>query len=452
MPTKTKPTVRPTPVDAVSPPSSDSPVLTPADFVPSSLTGWIGVVGFILGVISLNKYEAIGQQLLHRAVGLPRYWEGLAIMAFTSLPMLVCDSILLRRRARQTGESTTRPPSYSVGRTVTKLVGLLGSVVLLGFLYWIFPEYFPSLQPDSGFYSNFFSLCRAVAPWAVVGCAAYFFVIDARLSEPYDGYWYFGRVILLNFRDVDWAKVRNHLRTWAVKGFFMPLMFTYLCDNLPGLIYRGWPDFLTGFHYFHNFLFTIDLAFVSCGYVLTLRWVQSHVRSAEPTALGWTAALMCYMPFWKMIGDLYLGYWGDNSWDRWINPGQPLLYLWGGAILFFETIFVWATISFGLRFSNLTHRGIVRTGPYYFTKHPAYISKIIAFLLIAVPWLDSRGLEQSVRNCLMLSGLAFIYWIRARTEERHLSSIDATYAVYANEVRQRHRRWFRPLTGLFGKA
>lgn len=453
MPTKTKPTVRPTPAGAVSPSPSDPALSIQPDFVPSLLTGWIGVIGFILGVVCLNKYETVGQELWHRAIGIPRYWEGLAMMAFTSVPMLVCDWMLLRRRNNPSGSlGVAPPPRYSVGRTLTKLVGLIGSVALLAVLYWIFPEYFPSLQPDSGFYSNFFSLCRAIAPWAVIACAAYFYLIDGRMAEPHDGYWYFGRILLLNFRDIDWAKVRNHLRTWAVKGFFMPLMFTYLCDNLPGLHYHGWPDFLTGFHYLHNFLFTIDLAFVSCGYVLTLRWVQSHVRSAEPTALGWTAALMCYMPFWKTIGDLYLGYWGDNAWDRWLTPEHTLFYVWGAAILFFETIFVWATISFGLRFSNLTHRGIVRKGPYYFTKHPAYISKICAFLLIAVPWLDSRGLEQSVRNCLMLGGLAFVYWIRAKTEERHLSGVDATYALYAEEIRERHRRWFGPFAGFSRKG
>lgn len=406
----------------------------------------MGVIGFVVGVICLNRYETVGLAVFHREIGVARYWEGLALMAFTAVPMLVCDMILLRRRRVPDApiDGVTRQHDYSTGRTMTKLIGLFGTVALLAALYWIFPEYFESLRPDSGFYSNFFSLCRVVAPGAVLVCAAYFFFIDARLQEPRDGYWHFGRVLLLSFDEVNWAKVGNHLRTWAVKGFFMPLMFTYLCDNLPGLHYHGWPDFLTGFHYLHNFLFTIDLAFVSCGYVLTLRWVQSHVRSAEPTALGWVAALMCYMPFWKTIGDLYLGYWGDTSWDRWLAPGQPLFYFWGGAILFFETIFVWATISFGLRFSNLTHRGIVRNGPYFFTKHPAYVSKIFAFLLIAVPWLDSRGFEQAVRNCLMLGGLAFIYWVRAKTEERHLTRVDATYALYAAEVRQRHRRWFLP--------
>ncbi|HEX3730974.1 MAG TPA: hypothetical protein VHV47_14275, partial [Opitutaceae bacterium] len=100
-------------------------------------------------------------------------------------------------------------------------------------------------------------------------------------------------------------------------------------------------------------------------------------------------------------------------------------------------------ISFGLRFSNLTHRGIVRFGPYYFTKHPAYLAKLCAFFLIAVPCCDTRGFGAQLRNCLMLAGLAGVYWVRAKTEERHLASVDPAYSIYAAEVRERHRRWWR---------
>lgn len=123
-------------------------------------------------------------------------------------------------------------------------------------------------------------------------------------------------------------------------------------------------------------------------------------------------------------------------------------------ILIFEAIFVWATISFGLRFSNLTHRGIVTQGPYYFTRHPAYITKICAFFLIALPWVDGRGTvlfhiggqaitTHGVRNLFMLAGLAFVYWVRAKTEERNLSSIDPAYSMYSENIRSRHRRWLR---------
>lgn len=404
------------------------------DFVPSPLTGVLGVLGFFAAVYLLNHYGP--------AYPLMPYWKGAFVMACTAVPMLFRDAWLVRRNSRSHFRERVWHRSYSWSRTATKLVGLVATCALLGLLYWIFPEYHDSVIGEDEFYSQFFALVRSAGPGAFAVCAVYFFWMDGQMATPRDGYWHFGRLVLLRWRGIDRDAVGNHLRTWAVKGFFFPLMFAYLCGNLPLLIVPPARDSLTVFRYLHNFLFTIDLAFVTCGYVLTLRWVQSHVRSAEPTALGWIAALICYVPFWNSIGDLFLGYWGDNTWDHWLTPGRPLFFIWGGAILVFETIFVWATVSFGLRFSNLTHRGIVRRGPYYFTKHPAYIAKICAFLLIAIPWLDSRGVAQSTRNCLMLAGLAFIYWIRSKTEERHLARVDATYALYAEEVRQRHRRWF----------
>ena len=446
------------------------------DFIPSARTGWLGLAGFVLGVLWLNKYGQLftwlNQVLSLKKPGfelheVSRYWEGLILMGFTSVPMLVHDALLLWCRGKGGSiDGITRQRDYSFPRTGMKLIGLLGSVVLLALLYWIFPEYNPSLRlvtdvlPNPGFYSNFFMLCRLAGPWVLGVCAVYFFFVDARLDDPHDGYWHFGRVMLLTFDGVDWAKVRNHLRTWAVKGFFMPLMFTFLCSNLPGLYWRAdhaaaVKQLFVGaeanlgllqalFNYLNNFIFSIDLAFVACGYVLTMRLVQSHVRSAEPTMLGWTAALICYPPFWKMFGDLYLGYWSDGDWQSKLAPHHTtLLIACGAGILIFETIFVWATISFGLRFSNLTHRGIVTKGPYYFTKHPAYITKICAFFLIQLPWIDGRGTDQSLRNLFMLAGLCFVYWLRGRTEERHLASIDPAYAIYAEEIRQRHRRWLR---------
>ena len=82
-------------------------------------------------------------------------------------------------------------------------------------------------------------------------------------------------------------------------------------------------------------------------------------------------------------------------------------------------------------------------GPYYFTKHPAYVSKLCAFFLISLPWIDGRGTGQSLRNLFMLSGLCLVYWLRAKTEERNLASMDPAYAMYTEDMRQRHRRWLR---------
>jgi len=87
-------------------------------------------------------------------------------------------------------------------------------------------------------------------------------------------------------------------------------------------------------------------------------------------------------------------------------------------------------VIFGCRFSNLTHRGILTNGPYRLSKHPAYLSKNLSYWLIAVPFISTTGSADALRGCLMLGLVNVIYFLRARTEERHLSR-DPAYVAYA---------------------
>jgi len=103
------------------------------------------------------------------------------------------------------------------------------------------------------------------------------------------------------------------------------------------------------------------------------------------------------------------------------------------AILFLIGIYVWASIAFGIRFSNLTHRGILTNGPYRYTKHPAYISKNLSWWLISMPFLSAASPIEALRHSLLLIAVNTIYFFRARTEERHLS-FDPTYVDYAKYI------------------
>jgi len=94
---------------------------------------------------------------------------------------------------------------------------------------------------------------------------------------------------------------------------------------------------------------------------------------------------------------------------------------------------MWSTAAFGLRFSNLTHRGIITNGPYRWSKHPAYIAKNLSWWLISVPFIAGAGWMQAVQSCLLLAGVNLIYFLRAKTEERHLGS-DPVYRDYARFI------------------
>ena len=111
----------------------------------------------------------------------------------------------------------------------------------------------------------------------------------------------------------------------------------------------------------------------------------------------------------------------------------------------FLLLFVWATISFGSRFSNLTHRGILVCGPYAYLKHPAYVAKIASFFLMYIPFVGNNFIT-IVRYCILWGLLAGIYYLRAKTEEAHLRSIGPEYDIYAKEVAQNWKKLFRQST------
>src|SRR5258708_5983980 len=94
-------------------------------------------------------------------------------------------------------------------------------------------------------------------------------------------------------------------------------------------------------------------------------------------------------------------------------------------------IYVWSTCSFGVRFSNLTNRGIITEGPYRYFKHPAYLSKNIAWWMMSVPFISQHNILDAIRACICLLLTNLIYGIRAWTEERHLLRDPAYQTYYA---------------------
>jgi protein-S-isoprenylcysteine O-methyltransferase Ste14 len=106
------------------------------------------------------------------------------------------------------------------------------------------------------------------------------------------------------------------------------------------------------------------------------------------------------------------------------------LILWGSVILVAKLAWIWANVTFGLRFSNLTHRGILTNGPFRFTKHPSYVSKNLAWWLISLPFLSAQGWQEALPNCAALLFVNAIYYARAKVEERHLME-DPVYVAYA---------------------
>ena len=231
-----------------------------------------------------------------------------------------------------------------------------------------------------------------------------------------------------NEHEIYWSKSSKiALLSLMVKTFYLPMLIswainqTFHCRNL-GLHLRF--NFFAVNALVVELMILLDVVIFACGYLTELPQLRNRIRSVEPTLLGWAVCLMCYPPFNSFSFQL-VDHPLNEEWSR-TSPGTGILVqvlttlLWG--------LYVWASVALGFRASNLTNRGIVKTGPYRFMRHPAYVSKVSVWTL------SSFFFGQ--KNFFLIISLIIVYSLRAWTEERHLSR-DPDYLEYKKEVRWR---------------
>ncbi|WP_454873206.1 methyltransferase family protein [Paraburkholderia xenovorans] len=350
----------------------------------------------------------------------------LAIIATIAIYELFVARVYLRPSAGIAGRAV-RP--LSISRVALRLAALASVYAGIGVLYWLLPEY------HGAFYNPFWKLISALAPYLLIAAPFYFVWMDRHQREVDDAYLMWARLLFRGERPVNWRPIREMLAGWMVKAFFLPLMIVYLSTNADQLNASlanalSAPFSLATFRFMYDLCFAMDLMFGTVGYLCTLRILDSHVRSAEPTTLGWLVALVCYQPFWSLISNQYIHYEGSVFWDNWLISMPVVRMVWGAVIIALLLCYALATISFGLRFSNLTNRGIITSGPYRFTKHPAYIAKNLSYWMVTVPFVEPLGWQVAVTHCAALLAVNMLYFLRARTEERHLMN-DPDYREYA---------------------
>ena len=394
----------------------------------SATTGWICFIGLISFMISLYFIRIYNISNSSGAV-----LSGMALV----IPIILFEMLKLKTYKRSsTGLDFRSKNKPDFERVVIKLIGLYATLALISFFYWIFPEY------RGNIYTPYWLLAKNLLKVIAIGAIPYFFILDKYLVEPREAYWKAGMIVLGRGKEISYDGLKNYFLGWLVKAFFLPLMYVALCGNV-GVIKQSplysvldqlsFPRF---FDYMYNYIYTIDLAFVFVGYLLTLRIFDSHIRTVEPSFLGWYVALQCYQPFWGALSGNYFAYDDGYSWGQWLINNHNLFIFWGCLILLLISVYSWASIYFGIRFSNLTNRGILTNGPYRFLKHPAYISKNLSWWLISIPFVSQQGFIPGLKNCLLLLAVNFLYYLRARTEERHLSQ-DPVYVQYATAMNER---------------
>ena len=393
---------------------------------PSAVGHGVGLVGLLgLGLWTL----------VARHYGMNGPYAGFAAVIACGLPMVFWSLLVDKvHRNASTGldwRGPARPLREVFDISLVKIAGLWATWLAIAIFYCVARWYW------NGNYRFSMDLFMAAAPWLLVFSIPYVVWIDRRLIDPKDASYAFGQWIIGGAAGrPDRDQVANHARAWPVKGFFLAFMLSIGPGNFASVV--DWridhafanPVNLTAF--LIAIMFMIDVCMATVGYLLTCKPLDSHIRSANPTLAGWVAALICYPPFVLMGAGGPLDYHaGGAEWDMWTQGHTSVQWLLGGWLVLLTAIYAWATVAFGIRFSNLTHRGILTHGPYRWTRHPAYLSKNLFWWFSALPFLTLSGsLTDMVRNCAMLAVTNAVYYWRARTEEAHLSA-DPDYRAYS---------------------
>lgn len=400
----------------------------------SSAVGLAGLFGLFIWLAICRNWAFIGEALSLPGPREPLSGPYAALMtvAFTGLPMALWSVFVekVHRRA-STGLDWSRTeqndPPLKV--SATKILGLWATWAVIGAFYCIARWYW------DGRYLFAMEVIGLAAIPMVLFSVPYVLWLDRHLVNPRDGAWHFG-AMLIGRESYDFDEVKSHFRSWAVKGFFCAFMISILPGGFAYVVtldvsgIASDPVRLAGG--LIELLFLIDVHMAMVGYLMTFRPLDAHIRSANPYVAGWVAALICYPPFILMGDGGVLAYqYATSDWSYWLREYPALLWIWGAWLVFLTAIYSWATVIFGLRFSNLTYRGVITNGPYRFTRHPAYLAKNLFWWSSTLPFFVTNGsFVDMVRNTVILGLVSAVYFWRAKTEEAHLLGADTKYIEY----------------------
>jgi len=254
------------------------------------------------------------------------------------------------------------------------------------------------------------------------------------------------------------ADEKVSLLLFLVKFYFVPIMAVFALNNLSNVVLYTKnipPGFslenilLLYFPLVLSLIFLIDVSYYLTGYLVESTALGNKVLSVESTAFGWLVTLACYPPF-NRISEEFLG-WHSKNFNDFGNIYISIIM--GGIALLLMSFYLWATISLGGKASNLTNRGIVTTGAYGVVRHPSYAAKNLTWWIMGIPFIFSPQILSAYSNStfihfvlndlpkafiplLSLCAWSGIYYLRAITEERHLSKYP-DYQIYAEKVRYR---------------
>ncbi|MBF0521904.1 MAG: hypothetical protein HQL24_02490 [Candidatus Omnitrophica bacterium] len=388
---------------------------------------------YTVNILFLGIFFGLMYGLINLFPQMPLAWLSCSCLLATVIPLSLYELLVLKTYQRPSTGLLAKTGEFNRERVVIKLIGLVGTFLIILYSYFFIPFY------RNSFFAPFFEYLKVLSPFIILLCMVYFIKIDPRQADPYDGYWHMGCLLTGRLKNVNGIILKEYLLVWFIKAFFTPIMLGILVKNIQEILLFNWyahPKFFYSAYLFLLLLFyTVDVIYGFLGYMLTCRVLDNHIRSTEPTFLGWVTCLACYYPFSQLYGISLLKYDEGFTWAEWFSFSPFSYYFIGSLIIIFSLIYALATVAIGYRMSNLTYRGIITSGPYRLTKHPAYMSKVLSWWLISLPFFSTGGGKGALKQTLALAGISLIYYLRARTEENHLSNYPE-YVEYANWIKE----------------
>lgn len=411
----------------------------------SPLTGYVGLgVIILLALVALymKNDTALNQTLLFDLRKILGFFIVFIAMALTEIFVFKIHrrnfDFSLKREVD--GEAKLR----IVFRQIALIFGLTGA----GAIFLIATNWFP----------QFIIFFYVALPLILILAPAYFYMLERFGKEGVedDELLNFGKS-LFGRGDKDRQSQKEHvlnlLRGVGVKGFFIPFMVVscitfwnyweiHATEALAHLPFAGGDQALAWSLFFKAFIdliILVDVTIASLGYLTSCRLLDTQFTSVEPTFIGWVVALACYPPF-NVFFEAYAWKFASYELTEAIYVSHPALSVFmAGAIVILMSIYCWSTVVFGLRFSNLTNRGIVCAGPYKVLRHPAYASKNLSWWLALICYMVVQGQILWI-SVLMLVVINITYFLRGITEERHLLR-EEHYKKYCDRVKWRFVPW-----------
>src|SRR3546814_14832883 len=126
---------------------------------------------------------------------------------------------------------------------------------------------------------------QLAAPFVFVLSIPYVLWLDRRLVDPKDGAYALG-AWLMGTEPADPQAIANHLRSWAVQGFYLAFMLAIVPGGFGDFIRADtaalFDDPVALATWLITFMFVVLVGFATAGYLLTIRPPHALFRPAPP--------------------------------------------------------------------------------------------------------------------------------------------------------------------------